>query len=59
MQDVYAVGLQEVVDLNAVNVAIDIKSRARKNLHDSLTGSPEGVRSTFKTCLLMRTDYTL
>ena len=28
MADVYAIGLQEVVDLNAVNVAIDIRSQA-------------------------------
>lgn len=31
MEDMYAIGLQEVVDLNAVNVAIDHKSQARHN----------------------------
>lgn len=30
MEDVYAIGFQELVDLNAVNVAIDIRSQARK-----------------------------
>lgn len=30
MKDVYAIGFQELVDLNAVNVAIDIRSQARK-----------------------------
>lgn len=29
MEDVYAIGFQELVDLNAVNVAIDIRSQAR------------------------------
>lgn len=29
MEDLYAVGLQELVDLNAVNVAIDTRSQAR------------------------------
>ena len=29
-QDVYAVGLQEVVDLNAVNIAINKRSQDRK-----------------------------
>lgn len=32
MEDIYAVGLQEVVDLNAVNVAIDSKSQVRRTL---------------------------
>lgn len=31
MKDVYAIGLQELVDLNAVNVAIDTRSQARRN----------------------------
>lgn len=30
MEDVYAIGFQELVDLNAVNVAIDIRSQARR-----------------------------
>lgn len=30
MEDIYAIGLQEVVDLNAVNVAIDSKSQVRE-----------------------------
>lgn len=30
MEDVYAIGFQELVDLNAVNVAIDIRSQARE-----------------------------
>ncbi|CBJ29438.1 conserved unknown protein [Ectocarpus siliculosus] len=29
MEDVYAIGFQELVDLNAVNVAVDIKSQKR------------------------------
>lgn len=32
MEDVYAIGFQELVDLTAVNVAIDIRSQARNNL---------------------------
>lgn len=30
MEDVYAIGFQELVDLNAVNVAIDIRSQASR-----------------------------
>jgi hypothetical protein len=29
MADIYAIGLQEMVDLNAVNVAVDKKSQSR------------------------------
>ncbi|CAM9352969.1 unnamed protein product [Ectocarpus fasciculatus] len=32
MEDVYAIGFQELVDLNAVNVAVDIKSQASENI---------------------------
>ncbi|CAM9717188.1 unnamed protein product [Ectocarpus sp. 4 AP-2014] len=33
MEDVYAIGFQELVDLNAVNVAVDIKSQASEGHH--------------------------
>lgn len=41
MSDLYAIGLQEVVDLNAVNVAIDTRSQARRGLFSS-RGKKEG-----------------
>lgn len=37
MEDVYAIGFQELVDLNAVNVAIDIRSQVRLRQILSLT----------------------